>query len=147
MPKTGRFPWGDVPLACSDEVIPNAALFRTAGPGMFVAGSRRRRTPLAKRRHVPGDDRRRGSTCGSRITCRPSPSSSRSGLTTGTAQLEDAAAGTVSRDHSRSVPRFNIPVVAHTVKLADAKELCRAGPRRRHSSFQFEAAMSRTPNF
>ena len=34
MPKTGRFPWGDVPLRMQEEVIPNAALFRTGGQGM-----------------------------------------------------------------------------------------------------------------
>jgi imidazolonepropionase-like amidohydrolase len=28
MPKTGRFPWGDVPVKVAQEVIPNAALFR-----------------------------------------------------------------------------------------------------------------------
>ena len=39
MPKTGRFPWGDVPVKVAQEVIPNAALFRTAGPGMSWPGS------------------------------------------------------------------------------------------------------------
>ena len=39
MPKTGRFPWGDVPVRVAQEVIPNAALFRTAGPGMSWPGS------------------------------------------------------------------------------------------------------------
>jgi len=39
MPKTGRFPWGDVPVKMAQEVIPNAALFRTAGPGISWPGS------------------------------------------------------------------------------------------------------------
>ena len=39
MPKTGRFPWGDVPLRMQEEVVPNAALFRTAGPGMSWPGA------------------------------------------------------------------------------------------------------------
>jgi len=39
MPKTGRFPWGDVPVKVAQEVIPNAALFRTAGPGISWPGS------------------------------------------------------------------------------------------------------------
>ena len=47
MPKTGRFPWGDVPVKVAQEVIPNAALFRTAGPGMSWPGSGRRALPPA----------------------------------------------------------------------------------------------------
>src|SRR5438477_1528065 len=39
MPKTGRFPWGDVPYRMQEEVIPNAALFRTAGPGISWPGA------------------------------------------------------------------------------------------------------------
>ena len=39
MPKTGRFPWGGVPFQMQEEVIPNAALFRTAGPGMSWPGA------------------------------------------------------------------------------------------------------------
>jgi imidazolonepropionase-like amidohydrolase len=34
----GRTNWGDVPLRLRDEIIPNAALFRTAGPGMAWPG-------------------------------------------------------------------------------------------------------------
>ena len=39
MPKTGRFPWGDVPFRMQEEVLPNAALFRTAGPGISWPGA------------------------------------------------------------------------------------------------------------
>ena len=35
----GRTPWGDVPLRVRDEVIPDAALFRTAGPGIAWPGA------------------------------------------------------------------------------------------------------------
>lgn len=35
----GRTRWGDVPLRVRDEIIPNAALFRTAGPGIAWPGS------------------------------------------------------------------------------------------------------------
>jgi len=35
----GRTPWGDVPLRVRDEVVPDAALFRTAGPGIAWPGS------------------------------------------------------------------------------------------------------------
>src|SRR5258705_13307073 len=35
----GRTDWGDVPLRMRDEVVPGAALFRTAGPGMAWPGA------------------------------------------------------------------------------------------------------------
>ena len=35
----GRTDWGDAPLRVRDEVVPNAALFRTAGPGMAWPGA------------------------------------------------------------------------------------------------------------
>jgi len=35
----GRTDWGDVPLRVRNEVIPNAALFRTSGPGIAWPGS------------------------------------------------------------------------------------------------------------
>lgn len=35
----GRTNWGDVPLRVRDEMAPNAALFRTAGPGIAWPGS------------------------------------------------------------------------------------------------------------
>ncbi len=34
-----RWPWGDVPLRVRDEVIPNAALFKTAGPAISWPGA------------------------------------------------------------------------------------------------------------
>ena len=38
LPKTGRMPWGHLPSQMATEVIPNAALFRTAGQGMGTPG-------------------------------------------------------------------------------------------------------------
>jgi imidazolonepropionase-like amidohydrolase len=35
----GQTPWGDVPLRLREAVVPGAALFRTAGPGMAWPGS------------------------------------------------------------------------------------------------------------
>src|SRR5581483_7948800 len=37
--KGGRTGWGDVVLRVRDEVIPNAALFKTSGPGIAWPGS------------------------------------------------------------------------------------------------------------
>ena len=38
-PVGSRWPWGDVPLRVRDEVLPNAALFRTAGPAISWPGA------------------------------------------------------------------------------------------------------------
>src|SRR5436309_491711 len=39
LPLSGRLPWGDVPLRMRNEIVPNAALFRTAGPGISWPGA------------------------------------------------------------------------------------------------------------
>ena len=125
VPKTGRFPWGDVPLRVQQEVLPNAALFRTAGQGMSWPGSGAGGDPSRNdvmypvsteaeaRRAVQDyvknnvafvkiwvDDR------GGKLKTLP-PSLYR-------AIIDEA------RQH-------NMPVAAHTVRLADAKELYKAG--------------------
>jgi imidazolonepropionase-like amidohydrolase len=124
-PKTGRFPWGDVPLQVQQEVLPNAALFRTAGQGMSWPGSGAGGDPSRNdvmypvsteaeaRRAVQDyakndvafvkiwvDDR------GGKLKTLP-PALYR-------AIIDEA------RQH-------NLPVAAHTVRLADAKELYKAG--------------------
>ena len=125
MPKTGRFPWGEVPFRTQQEVIPNAALFRTAGQGMSWpgagAGGHASRNDVmypvtteeearrAVRDYVKNDvaflkiwvDDREG-----KLKTLP-PSLYR-------AIIDEA------RKHK-------VPVAAHTVKLADAKELYKAG--------------------
>ena len=125
MPKTGRFPWGDVPLRLQQEVVPGAALFRTAGHGMSWpgagAGGHSSRNDVmypvtteeearrAVQDYVKNDvafvkiwvDDREG-----KLKTLP-PSLYR-------AIIDEA------RKH-------NMPVAAHTVKLADAKELYKAG--------------------
>jgi imidazolonepropionase-like amidohydrolase len=64
LPETGRMPWGKVPIEVQNEVIPNAALFKTAGnaiswPGAGAQGAEARndimypvRTPEEGRRAV-----------------------------------------------------------------------------------------------
>jgi len=121
----GRTHWGDVPLRVREEVIPNAALFRTAGPGIAYPGSG------------------------------PQGHPSRSDVPYPVATVEEARAAV--QDYARMKPEFikiwvddrggakptltpplykaiaeeahknNIPVAAHNVTLADAKELMRAG--------------------
>jgi imidazolonepropionase-like amidohydrolase len=121
----GRTNWGDVPLRMRTEIVPGAALFRTAGPGIAWPGSGAQGHP--SRADVPYP-------------------------VTTVEQAREAVA-----DYARMKPEFikiwvddrdgrakkltppiyraiaeeahahNIPVVAHNVTLADAKELMRAG--------------------
>jgi imidazolonepropionase-like amidohydrolase len=125
MPKSGRFPWGDVPLRVRDEVIPNGALFRTAGPGISWPGAGAGGHPSRNDVMYPVttvDEARRAV----RDYVKTKPEfvkiwvDDRGGtLKTLTPELYRAIIQEAST--------FNIPVVAHTVKLADAKELYRAG--------------------
>ena len=125
MPKTGRFPWRDVPFRVQEEVIPNAALFRTAGPGISWPGagasghasrndvmypvSTEEEAREAVRDYVKNkvafvkiwvDSR------GGKLKTLPPP---------------------LYRAIIDEAQKHNMPVAAHTVKLADAKELYKAG--------------------
>ena len=121
----GRTNWGDVPLRVRDEIIPGAALFRTAGAGIAWPGSGANGHP--SRTDVPYP------------------------VTT----VEEARSAV--QDYVRMKPEFikiwvddrggrtqkltpplylaivdeahksNVPVAAHNVTLADAKQLMRAG--------------------
>jgi imidazolonepropionase-like amidohydrolase len=121
----GRHRWGDVPLRVRNEIIPGAALFKTAGPGIAWPDSGAQGHP--SRADVPYP------------------------VTT------EAEAREAVRDYVRMKPEFikiwvddrggtktkltppiyrviaeearkaDIPVVAHNVTLADAKELVRLG--------------------
>jgi imidazolonepropionase-like amidohydrolase len=121
----GRTNWGDVPVRVRDEMAPGAALFRTAGTGMAWPGSGANGHP--SRMDVPYP------------------------VTT----VEEARAAV--RDNIRMKPEFikiwvddrggrtqkltpplylaiideahknNVPVAAHNVTLADARQLVRAG--------------------
>jgi imidazolonepropionase-like amidohydrolase len=121
----GRTNWGDVPLRVREEVIPNAALFRTAGVGMAYPGAGAQghasradvmyfvTTPAEARAAVQDyvkmkpefikiwvDDRG-----GHKATLTPP----------------------LYRVILDEAHKFNVPVGVHNVKLADAKELMRAG--------------------
>jgi imidazolonepropionase-like amidohydrolase len=121
----GRTGWGDVPLRVRNEVVPGAALFRTAGPGIAWPGSGAQGHP------------------------------SRSDVPYPVTTVEQAREAT--RDYVRMKPEFikiwvddrngrtqkltpplylaiieeahkaGVPVAAHSVTLADAKILLKAG--------------------
>ena len=121
----GRTGWGDVPLLVRDQIVPNAALFKTTGTGIAYPGAG------------------------------PQGHPSRTDVPYPVATPEEARAAV--RDYARIKPEFikiwvddrngrlptltpplyraivdeahalDIPVAAHNVKLADAKELIKAG--------------------
>ena len=125
MPKTGRFPWGDVPRRMQGEVIPNAALFRTAGPGMSWPGAGAGGHPSRNdvmysvtteeeaRRAVQDYVKNEVAFIKIWVDTREGK------LQTLTPPLYRAII-----DEAR---QHNVAVAAHTVTLADAKELYRAG--------------------
>jgi imidazolonepropionase-like amidohydrolase len=121
----GRTNWGDVPLRVRDEVIPGAALFRTAGPGIAWPGSGANGHP--SRTDVPYPvttvEEARAAV---QDNARMKPEfikiwvDDRNGRTMKLAPPLYLAI--IEEAH-----RLNIPVAAHNVTLADAKLLMRAG--------------------
>jgi imidazolonepropionase-like amidohydrolase len=121
----GRTNWGDVPLRVRDEIIPGAALFRTAGTGIAWPGSGANGHP--SRTDVPYpvttvEEARAAVQDNVRIK----PEfikiwvDDRGGKTKKlTPPLYLAV---IDEAH-----KFNVPVAAHNVTLADAKLLMRAG--------------------
>src|SRR5262245_1253539 len=121
----GRTNWGDVPLRVRDEVVPGAALFRTTGTGIAWPGSGANGHP--SRTDVPYPvttvEEAREAV---RDNVRIKPDfikiwvDDRSGRTKKlTTPLYLAI---IEEAH-----KFNVPVAAHNVTLADAKVLMRAG--------------------
>ncbi len=121
----GRTNWGDVPLRVRDEVVPGAALFRTAGPGIAWPGSGAQGDPSRVDVSYP-------------ITT----------VDEARAAVRDYAAmkpvfikiwvddrggtkKTLTPELYRAVAdeahKYNLPVGVHNVTLANAKELMRAG--------------------
>ena len=121
----GRTGWGDVPLRVREEVIPNAALFRTAGTGIAWPGSGPQGHP--SRSDVP--------------YAVATPDEARAAVDDYVKMKPefikiwvDDRGGTkpkltppVYRAIIEEAHKFNVPVAAHNVTLADAKELMRAG--------------------
>jgi imidazolonepropionase-like amidohydrolase len=121
----GRTNWGDVPLRVRDEIVPGAALFRTAGTGIAWPGSGANGHP--SRTDVPYPvttvEEAREAV---RDNVRIKPEfikiwvDDRSGRTKKlTPPLYLAI---IDEAH-----KANVPVAAHNVTLADAKQLMRAG--------------------
>ena len=121
----GQTPWGDVPLRLRDEVVPGAALFRTAGPGMAWPGSGAQGHPSRMDVSYPVSTEAEARTA-VRDYVRMKPAfikiwvDDRGGTKkTLTPPLYRAI---VDEAHAHDVP-----VGVHNVTLANAKELMRAG--------------------
>jgi imidazolonepropionase-like amidohydrolase len=123
--KGGRTGWGDVVLRVRDEVVPNAALFKTSGAGMAWPGSGAQGDPSRVDVSYPVStpDEARAAV---RDYVRIKPEfikiwvDDRAGTKpTLTPALYDAI---LDEAH-----KFNVPVAVHNVKQADAKEMVRNG--------------------
>ena len=121
----GRTDWGDVPLRVRDEVVPHAALFRTAGSGLAWpgAGAQGHASRADVMYPITTVEEARAAV---QDNVRIKPSfikiwvDNRNGrVKTLTPPLYKAI---VEEAH-----RHNVPVGVHNVTLADAKELMRAG--------------------
>jgi imidazolonepropionase-like amidohydrolase len=121
----GRTNWGDVPLRVRDEVVPGAALFGTAGPGIAWPGSGAQGHPSRMDVSYPVStvDEARAAVR-DYVAMKPlfikMWVDDRGGTKkTLTPQLYRAV---VEEAH-----KYNVPVGVHNVTLANAKELMRAG--------------------
>ena len=125
LPKTGRFPWGDLPFRLQKEVVPGAPLFRTAGQGMSWPGA------------GAGGHASRNDVMYPVTTEEEARRAVRDYVKNDVAFVKiwvDDREGTLKtlppplyRAIIDEAGKHNIPVAAHTVKLADAKELYKAG--------------------
>jgi len=123
--KGGRTNWGDVPLRVREEIIPNAALFRTAGPGIAWPGAGPQGHP--SRSDVPypvakPDEAR--AAVDDYVRMKPEFIKIWVDDRGGT---KPKLTPPVYRAIIEEAHKFNVPVAAHNVTLADAKELMRAG--------------------
>jgi imidazolonepropionase-like amidohydrolase len=121
----GRTHWGDVPLRVRDETIPGAALFRTAGPGIAWPGSGANGHP--SRTDVPYPV----------TTVEEAREAVRDNVLMKPEFIKIWVDDRNGRTQKLTPPlylaivdeahKFNVPVAAHNVTLADAKLLMRAG--------------------
>ena len=121
----GRTNWGDVPLKLREEVVPGAALFRTAGPGIAWPGSGANGDPsrmdvpypvtTVEEAHMAMQDYVRMKPAFIKIWV-----DDRGGTKP---KLTPALYLAIVKD----ADKYKVPVEVHNVTLADAKLLMRAG--------------------
>ncbi len=121
----GRTNWGDVPLQVRDEIVPNAALFRTAGTGIAWPGS------------GPQGDLSRVDVPYPVSTVEQAQQAVRDYVLMKPAFIKlwiddrDGTKVTLTPPLYRAIiaeaHKYSVPVGVHNVTLANAKELMRAG--------------------
>ena len=123
--KGGRTGWGDVPLKVRDEVIPNAALFKTAGTGIaFPNGGP---TGHPSRSDVPypvATEAEARAAIDDYVKMKPEFIKIWVDDRNGTKPKLTPALYQAILDEAH---KFNVPVAAHNVTLADAKALLGGG--------------------
>jgi imidazolonepropionase-like amidohydrolase len=121
----GRTNWGDVPLRVRKEIIPNAALFRTAGTGIAWPGSGPQGHP--SRVDVPypvSTVKEARKAVQDYVLMKPEFIKIWVDNRGGTKQTLTPLLYRAIIDEAH---KHNVPVGVHNVTLADAKELMRAG--------------------
>jgi imidazolonepropionase-like amidohydrolase len=121
----GRTNWGDVPLQLRDKVIPNAALFKTAGTGIAWPGSGAQGDPsrvdVAYPVSTPDEARK---AVDDYVKMKPEFIKIWVDDREGTKKtLTPPLYGAIADE----AHKFNVPVGVHNVTLANAKELMRDG--------------------
>jgi len=121
----GRTNWGDVPLRVRDEIVPGAALFRTAGPGIAWPGSGANGHP--SRMDVPYPVTTvEEARVAVRDNIRMKPEFIKIWVDDRGGRVKkltpELYLAIIDEAHKN-----NVPVAAHNVTLADAKVLMRAG--------------------
>jgi len=121
----GRTGWGDVPLKVRDEIIPNAALFKTAGPGMsFPNGGPTGHPSRADVPYPVATEAEARAAVDDYVKIKPEFikiwADDRAGK-------KPKLTPPLYRAILDEAHKFNVPVAAHNVTLADAKALLRGG--------------------
>lgn len=121
----GRTNWGDVPLQVREEIIPNAALFRTAGTGIAWPGSGAQGHPSRVDVSYPVTTVEEArEAVQDYVLMKPEFIKIWVDNRVGTKQTLTPV---LYRAIIEEAHKYNVPVGVHNVTLADAKELMRAG--------------------
>jgi imidazolonepropionase-like amidohydrolase len=121
----GRTNWGDVPLRVREEIVPNAALFRTAGTGIAWPGSGAQGHPSRVDVSYPVSTVEEArAAVQDYIRMQPEFIKIWVDNRGGTKQTLTPVLYRAIIEEAR---KHNVPVGVHNVTLADAKELMRAG--------------------
>jgi len=121
----GRTGWGDVPLRARDEVVPGAALFRTAGPGIAWPGSGAQGDPSRMDVSYPVSTVEEArAAVDDYVAMKPAFIKIWVDDRGGTKKTLTPPLYRAVADQAH---KYNVPVGVHNVTLANAKELMRAG--------------------